>query len=987
VIYCICAIYATGRLGQPAIWKLHNAAAYAAGGIFPVTRTVFRIAIQRTSARSEQTTTNQGDTIMTSGFLKRFLQRATQFITIISLLLVLVPLGVEAARPLSCSISPVDGTIAVAVPIHFSGMTQGGKGTKTYSWDFSNGAGMPAAATEASVDVTYSTAGGPFAVLLDVADSQGNSASCSTTVTVTDGGGGNTPPVAYSDSYSTDRDTTLNVVAPGVLGNDQDADSNPLSAVPGTGVSNGNLSLNPDGSFSYTPNAGFSGQDSFNYYAYDGMDLSATAATVTISVNDSTPPPVGEALFKSKCVMCHGEYGAGGYAHRSIRGARADRIRNAMSKWPEMAFLTYLTDANLADIETYLASVPRGNRLPRNGDVANGEAQFRQSCTYCHSFGGAPIDPPRPGPDLMGISTTYSDTWLGAWIDYPNEMIAAGAYDPERLAGFKYVMPDLLHPPADVWDMVDFLVNQGSTPVDDSPSVSMQEGDPNFEASKQVYFNHCAGCHGTLRTGATGPDIQGPHWDKEVQAVVPGRANAIGTDGLGAILRYGTPAGMGNFGQSGILTEEQIANLVAYLQLPAPAAPPLPMADIQASWNLIVPVADRPSAPQHTRNWENYTGVVLRDAGQVAIFDGDTSEEIARLTTGFAVHILRSSSTGRYFYAIGRDGLVSLIDLWTPTPTIVATVKGCHDARSVDGSKYPGYEDKFVIEGCYWPPQYVVYDGLTLEPKQRVDLPMTDINGDTLEENRVASIVASHDDPVWVISQKEAGYVSIVDYSDPAGADFPITANIATAKYLHDGGFDHTGNYFMVAANASNKMVVVDLVNQSLEAIIDVGSVPHPGRGVNWQDPVYGWVNATSHVSEGKVLVYGADPVSRPDVAWQVVREITLPSAGSLFIKSHPASPWVLVDMTKSATGYSKEICAISKATGQLDRCFTVATNGWAVHFEFNQDGSEVWVSDWDPDGAVIVLDSTTLTEIRRFTGLPTPTGKFNVYNTAHDIY
>jgi nitrite reductase (NO-forming)/hydroxylamine reductase len=66
-----------------------------------------------------------------------------------------------------------------------------------------------------------------------------------------------------------------------------------------------------------------------------------------------------------------------------------------------------------------------------------------------------------------------------------------------------------------------------------------------------------------------------------------------------------------------------------------------------------------------------------------------------------------------------------------------------------------------------------------------------------------------------------------------------------------------------------------------------------------------------------------------------------------------------------------------------------VATNGNAVHFEFNMDGSEVMVSDWAPDGAVIVLDSTTLTEKvdRNITGLPTPTGKFNVFNTAHDIY
>lgn len=721
-------------------------------------------------------------------------------------------------------------------------------------------------------------------------------------------------------------------------------------------------------------------------------DTAQTTFDVGVGEPPPPPPPEGEALFNQKCIMCHGEYGAGGYAHRSIKDAKASRIRNAMNKWPEMGFLSYLSDAELDDIETYLANVPRGDKLPRNGDFFNGEVEFRQSCTYCHTFGGDPIEPPRPGPDLAEISLKLSDTWLGAWIDYPAEMIAAHAIEPDTLANYPYVMPDLGHPPVDVWDIVDFLVEQENIgPILDSDPVVLTP--EQFEASKQVYFNRCAGCHGLYRMGATGPDIGAA------------RSQAIGTDGLGAILRYGTPAGMGNFGQTGILTEEQITHLAAYLQEPPPDAPPLPWPEILASWN--PPVANRPEVPEHSRNWQNYTGVILRDAGQVAIFDGDTNEEIARLDTGFAVHILRSSSSGRYFYAIGRDGLITMIDLWTDVPTIVATVKGCHDARSVDASKFAGYEDKYIIEGCYWPPQYVVYDGLTLEPKQRVDLPMEDIDGVTLIENRVASIVASHNDPVWVVSLKEAGIVSIVDYSDPAGLNFPIVSNIPAVKFLHDGGFDHTGNYFLVAANASNKMVVVDLVTKTVAATIDTGAVPHPGRGANWLDPDYGWVNATPHISEGKVTVYGADPVGRPDVAWTIVREITLPSSGSLFIKSHPGPdpddptvpvpPYVLVDMALSTTGYEKDICAISKATGALaddladdpdgDGCFTVATNGRAVHMEFNMDGSEVWVSDWAPNGAVIVLDSTTLTEIRRFTGLPTPTGKFNVYNTAHDIY
>ena len=823
---------------------------------------------------------------MIKNFIERFLHRAAFFTVTASMLLALAPFEVEAAKPppepLSCSISPADGSTAVGVPITFTGSTQGGRNARIYNWDFSDGPGVPATSVENTVDVTYNTVGGPFAVLLDVEDKDGTMASCSTIVTVTDGG--------------------------------------------------------------------------------------------------VTPPP-GVELYLNNCRMCHGLEAVGGFAQRDIRTAGANRIHNAIRNRADMNFLgtraNPLTNTEIDSIAAYLDTLPKGtDDIPKQGDLVVGEDQFRKSCTYCHSFGGTPIEPPRPAPDLMGVATNFSDAFLGAWIGFPTEMIEAGAF-PNPIE--PYQMPDLGHSDINAWDIAQFMLEQdGMGPLADSVPVNLTPAQ--FEASRQDYFNLCAGCHGLFRTGATGPDIGAL------------RSEQIGTDGLGAILYYGTPAGMGNFGQTGIMTQEQITNMAAYLQLPPPDAPPLEFPQIVNSWDLVIPVANRPDAPEHTRNWENYTGVILRDAGQVAIIDGDTNEEVIRLSTGFAVHILRSSSTGRYFYAIGRDGLVTMIDLWTTVPTIVANVKGCHDARSVDASKFPGYRDlpgetSYLIEGCYWPPQYVVYDGLTLQPKQKVDLPLVDILGEVLIENRVASIVASHNDPVWVVSQKEAGIVSVVDYSDPLGLDFPMIANIPTAKFLHDGGFDHTGDYFLVAANASNKMVVVDLVNLELDALIDTGAVPHPGRGVNWEDPVYGWVNATSHIGEGKVTVYGADPVLRPDVAWQIVREITLPSSGSLFVKSHDASPWVLVDMTLSATGFHQDICAISKATGALDRCFTVATNGNAVHFEFNQDGTEVMVSDWHPDGAVIVLDSQDLTEIRRFTGLPTPTGKFNVFNTAHDIY
>ncbi|MDH3967696.1 MAG: Ig-like domain-containing protein, partial [Rhodospirillales bacterium] len=101
----------------------------------------------------------------------------------------------------------------------------------------------------------------------------------------------NDPPVAANDAYTTDADVVLNVAAPGVLGNDTDVDGDPLTAVLNTGPVNGTLTLNADGSFTYTPNAGFNGIDSFTYVANDGL-ANSNVATVAITVNVATPPPV-----------------------------------------------------------------------------------------------------------------------------------------------------------------------------------------------------------------------------------------------------------------------------------------------------------------------------------------------------------------------------------------------------------------------------------------------------------------------------------------------------------------------------------------------------------------------------------------------------------------------------------------------------------------------------------------------------------------------
>lgn len=109
-------------------------------------------------------------------------------------------------------------------------------------------------------------------------------------------GGTNAPPTAVNDTYTTNQNQALTVsAASGVLANDTDVDAGTTLTVasprPVSGPSHGTLSLKSNGSLTYTPNAGFSGTDSFTYKATDGT-ANSTAATVTITVKDTIKPRV-----------------------------------------------------------------------------------------------------------------------------------------------------------------------------------------------------------------------------------------------------------------------------------------------------------------------------------------------------------------------------------------------------------------------------------------------------------------------------------------------------------------------------------------------------------------------------------------------------------------------------------------------------------------------------------------------------------------------
>lgn len=508
-----------------------------------------------------------------------------------------------------------------------------------------------------------------------------------------------------------------------------------------------------------------------------------------------------------------------------------------------------------------------------------------------------------------------------------------------------------------------------------------------FKKATQIYFERCAGCHGVLRKGATGKPL------------TPDITKEKGTAYLETFINYGSPAGMPNWGTSGILSGDEVSMMAKFLQHEPPTPPEFGMPEIKNSWKVLVQPKDRPKKQLNNYNLKNIFSVTLRDAGEIALIDGDNKEIISVLKTGYAVHISRMSSSGRYLFVIGRDAKIDMIDLWMKKPGIVAEIKIGLEARSVETSKYKGYEDKIAIAGAYWPPQFVVMDGETLEPKKVVSTRGYTV--DTQEyhpEPRVAAIIGSHERPEFIVNVKETGKVLAVDYTNLNA--LKVTA-IDAARFLHDGGWDSTHRYFMSAANQSNKIAVIDSRTDKLEALVEVGSIPHPGRGANFIDPDFGPVWATSHLGDGTISLIGTDPVNHKQNAWKVVRTINGQGGGSLFIKTHPKSKNLYIDTTLNPDANISQSIAVFDITN-MNAGFKVLPIGeWSgikdgarrvVQPEYNEAGDEVWFSVWNAanqESAIVVVDDKTLKlkKVIKDKRLVTPTGKFNVHNTQHDVY
>jgi VCBS repeat-containing protein len=120
-----------------------------------------------------------------------------------------------------------------------------------------------------------------------VTDSQGGTDTATVTITVQ---GANDAPIAIADGpFQTIQDQNLTLTTPGVLANDTDTDGEALTAGNASDPDHGTVTLNPDGSFSYDPDSGYTGPDSFTYEVSDGTATDTGTVTITVIPPNATP--------------------------------------------------------------------------------------------------------------------------------------------------------------------------------------------------------------------------------------------------------------------------------------------------------------------------------------------------------------------------------------------------------------------------------------------------------------------------------------------------------------------------------------------------------------------------------------------------------------------------------------------------------------------------------------------------------------------------
>ena len=481
-----------------------------------------------------------------------------------------------------------------------------------------------------------------------------------------------------------------------------------------------------------------------------------------------------------------------------------------------------------------------------------------------------------------------------------------------------------------------------------------------------LYQDNCAECHNAQRLGGMGP------------ALLPENLKRLRKKAALEVITNGRAATqMPAFADK--LSEQDLKALVDYIYTPSEQTLAWGLPEITASHISHNKPEDLSNTPVFkVDDLLNLFLVVELGDHHVTLLDGDRMEPIHRFKSRFALHGgPKYSSSGRFVYFGSRDGWISKYDIYNLK--LVAEIRAGINTRNIAVSA----DDRYIMVGNYLPHSLVLLDATDLKPIKLIDV--TDSNGHSSRVSAVYTapprnsfIAALKDIPeVWEISYDDdppAGFGGWVhDYNPESGENpapdlFPIR-RIKVDDYLDDFFFDQQ-YVTIIGASREGKGQVVDMdLRRVIVNDLELPGMPHLGSGITWKYQGR-TVLATPNLKNANVSVIDMD-------SWETIKHIETLGPG-FFMRSHENTPYAWVDVF---FGPNKDaVHVIDKRSLEIVKTLRPAPGKTAAHVEFTRDGKYALLSIWDPEGAVIIYDAATLTEVKRIP-MNKPSGKYNVYN------
>jgi mono/diheme cytochrome c family protein/DNA-binding beta-propeller fold protein YncE len=482
----------------------------------------------------------------------------------------------------------------------------------------------------------------------------------------------------------------------------------------------------------------------------------------------------------------------------------------------------------------------------------------------------------------------------------------------------------------------------------------------------RLFAEHCASCHGSDRLGGRGPALL----PENLGRLTGPRAVAVIADGRAATQMPG-------FGAR--LAPPEIEALAAYISAPLAAVPRWGEREIADS-RIVLAAAPALERPTHAADPMNLFVVVESGDHHATILDGDRFEPLARFATRFALHGgPKFTPDGRFVFFMSRDGWVTKYDLWSLTT--LAEVRAGINSRNIAISR----DGKHLAVANYLPATLTILSTADLsvekifEVKDRRGTPSR-VSAVYQARPRDSFIAALKDVPeIWEIATNPDAppvYSGLVHSHEkgmvealPESQGLFALRRIEVPEPLDDFFFDPSYRNLIGSARDGGTAIVVNLtVGRDIKRLALPG-LPHLGSGIAWTRdgrPVL----ATPHLSAAKISVIDLQD-------WSVIKTIETAGPG-FFMRSHDATPYAWTD---AMMGKTKDTLAIvDKRTLEIVRTLTPIPGKTAAHVEFDRSGRHAVVSIWEKDGALVIYDASTFTEVKRIP-MSQPSGKYNVWN------